>query len=144
MTPARMDILRAISDRFRRRQRPTWQSTLRRVVGYTARSTISELLKEIEALGWIRRRPSTHDKRQVEVRLTKIGRHELDRAHGRFFSGWSLTALKDALGWAPPSDQETAAWDAYERMLIPLDEILTHIRFALRDMGSLFEDFFDD
>src|SRR5580704_11365310 len=69
-TPARMDILHALYNRGRPWKRPLWQSTLRRAIGYTARSTMTQILQALEKLLWIRRKRSEDDRRQLEVELT--------------------------------------------------------------------------
>jgi DNA-binding MarR family transcriptional regulator len=134
-TPARMDILHALYNRGRPAM--TWQSILRRIVGYTARSTISELLKELEKILWIRRKRSQRDRRQVEVELTGKGLKALRRAYDRFVPGW----LAEALSWAkdrrPPDSDERQAWDRYLDKIQRLDKILLGVRFALRDTGRL-------
>ena len=143
-TQARMDILHALYNRGRPRVQPLWQSILRRIIGYTARSTISEMLKELEALFWVRRRRSQQDKRQVEVELTDTGRAALQRAYGHFFPGWSLEAPWWAIGWRTPDAEERRAWDAYVERMGRLDKILRNIRFALRDTGCLRYPWFSD
>jgi DNA-binding MarR family transcriptional regulator len=136
LTPARMDILHALF-RAHRRDRPMWQSTLRRILGYTARSTLTQMLKAIEALTWIRRKRSPHDARQLEIELTEAGREQIKKAYLRFFPGWSLDAPRWAKGWPTPSADECTAWEAYVDKIGRLDKILSNVRFALRDTGSL-------
>jgi DNA-binding MarR family transcriptional regulator len=134
-TPARMDILHALYNRGR--PRLMWQSILRRIIGYTARSTISELLKELEAIRWIRRKRSPIDRRQVEVELTDAGRRALGRAYFRFFPGWVVEAPTWAKDRLPPDSDERKAWRRFLDKVGRLDKILLDIRFALRDKGCL-------
>ena len=136
LTPARMDILHALF-RMRKRDRPMLQSTLRRILGYTARSTLTQILKALETLNWIRRKRSPRDARQLEVELTQAGRGKIVKAYLRFFPGWSLDAPLWAKGWPTPSAEESTAWDAYVDKIGRLEKILSNIRFALRDTGSL-------
>ena len=143
-TPARIDILHALSKSGRRGKPPIWQSSLRRTIGYTARSTISELLKELEALRWVHRKRSKEDKRQVEVALTEWGRWALRQAYLRFCNGWTLEGPSQAKGWGQPLSIELDAWDAYLMKMVPLDRILRNIRFALRDTGCLRYRWFSD
>src|ERR1700755_370684 len=82
LTAARMDILHALF-RVRAWKRPIWQSALRRIIGYTARSTMTVMLRALEGLLWIRRKRSEDDRRQLEVELTELGRSELKRAYRR-------------------------------------------------------------
>src|ERR1700744_3217420 len=112
-TPARMDILHALYNRGRPWKRPLWQSTLRRAIGYTARSTMTELLQVLEGLEWVRRRQSREDKRQLEVELTERGRVALRRAYYRFGAGWPLEGPSWAKDWGRPLSVELDAWDAY-------------------------------
>jgi DNA-binding MarR family transcriptional regulator len=137
MTPARMDILHALYNRGRRWQRPMWQSQLRRIIGYTARSTMTQIMQALEKLLLVHRRRSEQDARQLEVELTGAGRYELCRAYGQFFPGWSLDAPNFAKDWAPPAAEETQAWEAYVEKVGRLDKILSNIRVALRDTGTL-------
>jgi DNA-binding MarR family transcriptional regulator len=144
LTPARMDILHALHNRGRRRKRPMWQSTLRRVVGYTARSTMTQIMKALEALFLIRRTRSSQDARQLEVELTGAGREELEGAYHRFFAGWSLEAPLWAKEWPPPVPGEIRAWQAYVDKIGRVDRILSNIRIALRDTATLRYRWFDD
>ena len=137
LTPARMDILHALYNRGRWRNRFIWQSALRRIIGYTARSTMTQIMQALEALGWVRRTRSRQDKRQLEVELTEAGREQYGRAACRFLNGWSVEAPMRAKNWAPPDDDESRAWEAYIAKLTPLRKILLNIRIALRDIGSL-------
>ena len=136
LTPARMDILHALY-RMRKRDRPMWQSTLRRMLGYTARSTLTQILQALESLALIRRKRSPRDARQLEVELTEAGRAKIVRAYLRFFPGWSLDAPLWAKGWPAPTARECAAWNAYVDKIGRLDKILSNVRFALRDTASL-------
>ena len=136
LTPARMDILHALY-RMRKRDRPMLQSTLRRILGYTARSTLTQILKAMESLAWIRRKRSPRDARQLEVELTPSGRGKIVKAYLRFFPGWSLDAPLWAKGWPAPSAAECTAWNAYVDKIGRLEKILSNIRVALRDTGSL-------
>ena len=136
LTPARMDILHALF-RMRKRDRPMLQSTLRRILGYTARSTLTQILKAMETLAWIRRKRSPRDARQLEVELTQAGRGKIVKAYLRFFPGWSLDAPLWAKGWPTPSAEESTAWYAYVDKIGRLEKILSNIRVALRDTGSL-------
>ena len=131
-----MDVLVAV-DRARETNRPMWQSQLRRILGYTARSTMTEMLRALELRGWTRRKRSERDARQFEVDLTRAGRELLARALSHFWPGWAFDAPDWATDWSPPLPAENEAWDAYLEKVDPLDEILSNFRFALRDTGSL-------
>ena len=69
VTPARFDLMRLIYDRNFR-----WvQSELRARLG-VARATISRMLRSLERLGWIERKPNAFDKRTRDCVLTYEGR----------------------------------------------------------------------
>jgi DNA-binding MarR family transcriptional regulator len=68
VTPARFDLMRLIYDRDYR-----WvQSELRLQLG-VARATISRMLRSLEKLGWIERKPNLFDKRTRDCLLTYEG-----------------------------------------------------------------------
>jgi DNA-binding MarR family transcriptional regulator len=135
-TPARMDILYALS-KVRRGEPPIWQSSLRRIIGYTARSTMTQIMQALERLGLVVRRRSEQDERQLEVELTPAGRALFKEASRRFLQGWSLDAPSLARVWPPPNVDEREAWQAYLDELFPLRKILFNLRIALRDTGRL-------
>ena len=135
-TPARMDILYALYNR-KQNHKAAWQSSLRRVIGYTARSTMTEIMKALEALGLIKRRRSQEDKRQLEVRLTRAGRAEIHAANHHFSGWWTVEAPSRAMGWGTPTWDEAKAWDDYIAGSGRLEGILRDLRFALRDTGRL-------
>ncbi len=136
LTPARMDVLYAL-DSLGGANRRLWQSQLRRILGYTARSTLTQMLRALEALGWTRRKRSERDARQLEVELTRAGRAQLARAQSHFWPGWSFAAPFWAQDWGDPLPAESRTWDAYLPEVDHLDEILSNFRFALRDTSSL-------
>ena len=137
LTAARMDVLVALK-RAPGANRPLWQSHLRRILGYTARSTLTEILRALEALGLTRRKRSERDRRQREVELTRAGSEQLSRAESHFWPGWAFEGPTWAQDWDPPLPPEIKAWNAYVARTDDLDEILSSFRFALRDTGSLF------
>ncbi len=143
LTAARMDVLYAV-DKARTAKLPLWQSQLRRILGYTARSTMTEMLRALEMLGWTRRKRSERDARQREVELTAAGREQLARASFHFCSGWAFAAPDWAKDWPPPLPAENRAWEAYLNKVDALDKILSNFRFALRDTSSLCYPWLDD
>ena len=69
VTPARFDLMRLIYDRNFQ-----WvQSHLRAHLG-VARATISRMLRSLEKLGWIERKPNPWDRRTRDCVLTYEGR----------------------------------------------------------------------
>ena len=136
LTAARMDVLYAL-DQARRAKQPVWQSHLRRSLGYTARSTMTQMLRALEALLWIRRKRSERDARQLEVELTRARRAQLGRAQFHFCPGWAFEAPYWATDWRPLVPDEIQAWEAYLPESDRLDTILSNFRFALRDTGNV-------
>ncbi|HEX3771760.1 MAG TPA: MarR family winged helix-turn-helix transcriptional regulator [Polyangiaceae bacterium] len=139
MTPARMDILHVLYNRGRKRKPPIWQSTLRRIIGYTARSTMSEIMQALERLHLVRRTRNQQDERQLDVELTDLGFWALDRANVCFCPGWTQEALRWAKDWTPPDvdTKEAQAWEAHVSKTGRLDKLLRNIRVALRDTGCV-------
>jgi hypothetical protein len=76
LTPARFDILLAVGRLHRGRLR---QSRLRGMLGI-ARSTLSTMLKRMEALGLVRREQSEVDGRTLDVLITAEGYRRFRRA----------------------------------------------------------------
>ncbi|HEX3771308.1 MAG TPA: MarR family transcriptional regulator [Polyangiaceae bacterium] len=137
LTPARMDILHVLYNRGRTITPPIWQSTLRRIIGYTARSTMSQIMKALEKLGLVRRKRCPQNERQLEVELTDDGWARLGRAYVRFATGWVHVAPTVASGWRAPNKEEDEAWRAFVERMGRLNKLLYNIRFALRDTGCV-------
>ena len=144
LTPARMDALYAI-DQERRSKGLVWQSVLRHILGYSARSTLTEMLRALEELGWVRRKRSKRDARQREVELTKAGQAKLAKAHWHFCAtDWAFEAPYWAKDWPKPTADESQAWDSFLEKAEVLDKILSNVRFALRDTSTLFYPWAED
>jgi len=77
LTSARFDMLYVIEDH----QGRVLQSHLRRILGVTA-PTVSKMLRSLELLGLITRRPCPLDRRQRLVELTREGLKRIRRAIG--------------------------------------------------------------
>ena len=137
LTAARMDVLVAV-DQAQSENRPVWQSQLRQILGYTARSTLTEMLRALERLGLTRRKRSGRDARQLEVELTPAGRERLLRARTRFWPGWAFAGPDLAKDWGTQLPDEIKAWDAYMPKVDDLDATLGNFRIALRDTATLF------
>lgn len=78
LTPARFDLLHAL----RRARSHLWQSDLRRRLG-VSRATICKMLKALERLGIVERRPAARDTRQRVVAFTVGGLALFKRAARR-------------------------------------------------------------
>jgi len=76
LTPSRFDVLYALRKLTRSH---LWQSAIRRLLGVSA-ATTSIMVRALERLGFVRRRKSEEDRRQVEVSLTERGRDFITRA----------------------------------------------------------------
>ena len=132
-TPARMDILHGL----RLAKGPIWQSRMRRILGYTARSTTTFFMKALQKLGLIRRKRSELDRRQLEVTLTRAGLAMLEACDRHFSGGWSLDGPRVALDWGYVTDEEEEAWSAYLARYSKLTKLLGNVRVALRDTGCI-------
>ena len=99
---------------------------------------MTQLLQALEKLGWIRRRRSRKDARQLEIELTEPGRTAYGEAEGHFnIPAWAYEGPLVALGWPKPRLEERVAWDRYTNKMERLHTILKYIRLALRDTGCL-------
>ena len=143
LTPARMDVLVAI-DQERSSKPVVWQSVLRRILGYNARSTLTEMLRALEELGWVRRKRSVRDARQLEVELTKAGQEKLRKAKSHFCWEWAIEAPFWAMDWPKPTDDESRAWENYLEKDELLHGTLANLRVALRDTCTLYYPWFPD
>jgi len=90
ITHARYDLLFIVFNRRHRDWRDTYQSHLRRLLGVTA-PTVCKMLKSLEALGFVTRRRSEFDRRQVYVVVTKKAKHLLRRVRKK--------VIKPAILW---------------------------------------------
>jgi DNA-binding MarR family transcriptional regulator len=96
LTAARFDLLYALmgSDRTFGK----YQSRLRKKLG-VSRPTVSRMLRSLEERGLVSRERSRVDRRQLDVRLTDLGRALIRRAHKVLTeSGWAQLAVDSALG----------------------------------------------
>jgi DNA-binding MarR family transcriptional regulator len=118
VTPARFDALYALRERG-----VMMQSKLQRVLG-VVRSTVSELLRDLERLGLVVRGARCRNGR--DVRLTKAGHDLIARA------------------WLTQSDVDDAIFDAfggpelsgaYVRLLL-LERFCRHLRRAAADSAN--------
>jgi len=76
LTPSRFDILYSL---HKTKRKYLWQSAMRRILGVSA-ATTSILMRALVKLGFVRRRKSDDDRRQLEVSLTVRGRDFIKRA----------------------------------------------------------------
>src|ERR1700741_2645942 len=75
LTAARFDMLYVLLTEgraYRFKVGSVWQSTLRKVLGVCG-PVVSRMLRSLERLGWVARRRSAIDRRQVDVTLTRVG-----------------------------------------------------------------------
>lgn len=117
VTPARFDALYAIHERG-----VMMQSTLQRVLG-VVRSTVSELLRDLERLGLVVRGARFRNGR--DVRLTEAGQELIATA---WFTQWHVDdEIFDRFGGSERSG-------AYVRVLL-LERFCRHLRRAAGDTG---------
>jgi DNA-binding MarR family transcriptional regulator len=96
LTPSRFDIVYLLQ---RNRNPGVPQIELRRELGI-ASSTLSEMLKGLEARGWIRRTRSEADRRTFIVWLTETGLGRADDAVDQMIRDrTAFRALRDMFGW---------------------------------------------
>jgi DNA-binding MarR family transcriptional regulator len=137
LTAARFDLLYALTDEGRPRETVTHQSELRRMLG-VSRPAVSRMLRSLEELGFVRRKRSEADRRQLEVHLTILGRLRIRLAFCRLVrSGWSLVAPECALGWASPTERELLRWENCMAHTETLEPFLDDVRIAFRDFATL-------
>jgi DNA-binding MarR family transcriptional regulator len=146
LTAARFDMLFALmSDRpyAKLLGGATMQSDLRRTLGVSA-SVVSRMLRALEALGLIRRRRGIGDRRQREVRLTRMGLVRIRDAYQslrRAVQRLTDTALcrgdaalgdgKDRFDWKR-RDKNLCFWQ-----MLTLDDLLTALRRDFGDTSTL-------
>jgi len=99
LTPSRFDVLYAL----KKWKRPhLWQSTIRKILGVSA-ATASIMIRALVRLGFLRRRKSEDDKRQLEVSLTKSGRDAITRAvavhHGQKLAEYFVRRIVAPSWW---------------------------------------------
>jgi DNA-binding MarR family transcriptional regulator len=148
LTAARFDMLFALmSDRpyAKLLGGATMQSDLRRTLGVSA-SVVSRMLRALEALGLIRRRRGISDRRQREVRLTRVGLvrirdayQSLRRAVQRL-TETALCAGDAALG--DGGGENRFDWKHRDKNLcfwqmLTLDDLLTALRRYFGDASTL-------
>jgi DNA-binding MarR family transcriptional regulator len=141
LTAARFDLLFALTDEGRKRGPLIYQSVLRRILGVT-RPTVSRMLQSLEKLGFVRRRRSDVDRRQVEVRLTAGGWIRIRSAYRSLtVSGWSLVALERVLSGASVegNDDLVAAFCPFLHLgaIEEPQDFLTRIRRGFGDFATL-------
>ncbi len=94
LTPARFDLLNLLSNDC---VDGDWtQSSVRRVLG-VARSTLSEMLDVLEALGWVERHVNEQDRRTWFVSLTTKGLELVMQAYEQLVGSGDVTVRVDAL-----------------------------------------------
>src|SRR5436309_4765514 len=82
LTPARFDMMKTIRDASSGGF--IFQSYIRRALGVSA-ATVSRMLKSLEELGFVVRRPHSCDKREREVAFTEEGRRRFEAAVSALF-----------------------------------------------------------
>ena len=106
VTPARFDLMRMIYDRNYQ-----WvQSELRYALG-VARATISRMLRSLEKLGWIERKPNPFDRRTRDCMLTYEGRRIVASVMSALIWPKVIAKIVDAaLGGDVEMERKAAEW----------------------------------
>ena len=106
VTPARFDLMRMIYDRNYQ-----WvQSHLREELGVT-RATISRMLKSLEKLGWIERKPNSWDRRTRDCVLTYEGRRVVAAVMSALIWPKVIAQIVDgALGGSAEMERKAVDW----------------------------------
>jgi DNA-binding MarR family transcriptional regulator len=145
VTPARADMLYAIF----REPLATYagpagrgsltQRQLREKLGVSA-PTVSRMVRSLEALGFVKRRPSIHDGRTLDVSLTDLGWHRVRAMFFEIFK-WDIFgfALDCALALIDPPGSD----ERNERRRYDLYDLTTRIRLAFRDRATLEYPYFE-
>lgn len=120
LTPARLDMLRAILERCER----VAQSQLRRMLG-VCNSVVSIMVRALERRGFVRRERHREDKRTFMVSLTRTARYALRRVYyGAITEGFLELALISAFA---KDHMPRAGWEV---ILWRLDHRLRMFRLA--------------
>ena len=129
LTPARFDMLTAIS----RYPMGPFQRNLRQMLGVT-RATISRMLRSLEDLGFIQRRRSHFDRRQLHITLTPEGRSRLrDATEACIDSGAAQLAVDAALTGNRVHDESLCMME-----MSAAEHVLQRIRDAFDDHARLY------
>jgi DNA-binding MarR family transcriptional regulator len=143
LTPARSDMLYAI-DCVPVYAGPAGrgeltQSELRQKLGVSA-PTVSRMVRSLELLGFVERRPSYRDGRTLDIRLTDFGWR---RARALFFELFKWDVLGFALDCAVVVGLLPMNPDKVERRLYDLYDLTTRIRLAFGDRATLEYPYFE-
>jgi len=123
VTPARFDLMRLIYERNFQ-----WiQSELRMRLG-VARATISRMLRSLEKLGWIERKPNPWDRRTRDCLLTYEGRRVVASVMSALIWPKVIAKIVDASFRTTDVDGERKAAEWLARRLV--------IAFAMRRESS--------
>jgi len=95
LTPARLDLMTVITKGGGHR---VWQSEIRKALGVAA-ATVSRMVRALEELGFVERKRSAYERRQIEVSLTDEGRARVSAVQDEVIdAGYIELAADSALG----------------------------------------------
>ena len=143
LTPARSDMLYAIY-RVPVYEGPAGrgelaQSTLRKSLGVSA-PTVSRMVRSLEALGFVTRRPSLHDRRTLDIRLTDFGWR---RVRAMFFEIFKWEIFEFAIDCALVGGILPTNADDVDQLRGELYSAVSSIRLAFRDRATLEYPYFE-
>ncbi len=109
LTPARFDLLFALFDEDPGRRRRAYgirrnvpQAALTKILG-VCRMTISRMVRSLEELGLLRRRPTRHGSRRLCIELTELGDAKVRRVHRQLMTrgqpDLALDSMLSPTGW---------------------------------------------
>lgn len=145
LTPARADMLYAIfrvptARCFGPRGRGTLtQRELRTMLGVSA-PTVSRMVRALEDLGFVTRRPSSPDRRTFDITLTDFGWGRVRAMFHEVFK-WNLFGLVLDCVFASPVPHANER--ATDERLAELFDLTGRIRYGLRDRATLEYPYFD-
>lgn len=143
LTPARSDMLYAIYcvpvyEGPAGRGELT-QSKLRQSLGVSA-PTVSRMVRSLEALGFVERSRSVHDRRTLDVRLTDVGWRRL---RTMFFGIFKWDIFEFAIDCALIGGFSPMNADKIDRFRDELYGVIAKIRWAFRDRATLEYPYFE-
>jgi DNA-binding MarR family transcriptional regulator len=147
LTPARFDLLFALTDDGCKAVKGMWQSKLARVLGVT-RATTSRMLISLEELGLVGRKRSEEDRRQLDITLTETGWSRVRLAYDWVCKSlWAFDQLVGCFtgGKRKPFERtepmETPnlfeVTEEHEKQMASLDDSLDKIRKQFEDVATL-------
>jgi len=116
---------------------PAFQSDVRKKLGVTA-ATVTRMMQSLEALGLVRRKRDSFDRRQVLVSLTREGLDRLRAAYAQFVERKvAEQAIANALQDDQPPGQRPADEQTASCAMQRFGELLDRMRAGFGDRAKL-------